>query len=125
MVSIFNYDEAFPPLSTNYHPLTSRQIKAKPKPIMDFALITSLCYILIKDKQLGEDKIYLINALTIALKLYFKYFNDNLENRMSLEKLINAIDNHEISDQISDEEYKQLKAIHAYWLYEAKLVNIN
>ena len=126
MATIFNYDDDFPPLTDKSHP--PREHWSVPftrkRYTLDVTLTTSLSHILIKDKQLKEEKFYLIHAFLVAIEMYSMYFKNNLSNRSSLKKMIDAIDNGEIVN-ITVDEYKQLKAIYAYWLYEAELVNIN
>ena len=126
MATIFNYDDDFPPLSNNSHPPPKDWSVpfTRKRYTLDVTLSTSLSHILIKYKQLKEEKFYLIHAFLVAIEMYSMYFKNNLSNRSSLKKMIDAIDNGEIVN-ITVDEYKQLKAIYAYWLYEAELVNIN
>lgn len=126
MVTIFNYDKDFPPLSDKSHPPPKDWSEPfiQKKHRLDVTLSTSLSYILIKDKQLKEEKFYIIHAFLVAIEMYSLYFKNILSNRSSLKKMIDAIDNGEIVNYTVD-EYKQLKKIYAYWLYEAELVNIN
>jgi hypothetical protein len=124
MANIINYDVEFPPLGGNPSPLPKPWTdRFKKKIIDDVTLTKSLIFILSKDRQLKEDKDYLNNALLVAILVYYQFFNDNLNDRDSLKKLIDTIDKDLIS--VPDDVYKQLKAIYAYWLYEANLVIID